>query len=407
MYKVFGCDHGWKYGEGYDNELWEIENFKGHDFRRWQKKMHLLLIILKVVYVLTTLMPVLIKDDETVEAIMICAKWENEDYMCIGHILNGMSDSLFDVYTNVKSAKELWDSLESKYMAKDSSSNKFLEFLRAQDSDNGKGKEVDGPSVNITKEGKTRPVTQKGIAKVVIRRTQMLVIQERGRRTIPKTKVDAIAWWINSGATINACKDRCSFNTFKPMEDEYVLYRGDDHFAHVHGKGNVVLEFSSGKSITLFTVLVVELLLGYLIRKGKVWVKKGIDCIFAGYAEHSKAYMFYVIEPNKSISINSIIESRNAIFDENNLSLISKPRDIMPNREESQRDDHFDDVPNEILEPRKGKRVQKAKSYGFDFQLYLVEGSRDQVGSQHSYCYSIEEDPRTYNKAMQSRIAAF
>ncbi|GJV52487.1 hypothetical protein Tco_1448228 [Tanacetum coccineum] len=70
-------------------------------------------------------------------------------------------------------------------------------------------------------------------------------------------------------------------------------------------------------------------------------------------------------------------------------------------------DDHSDDVPREIPEPRKGKRVRKAKSYGSDFQLYLVEGSRDQVGSQYSYCYSIEEDPRTYNEAMQSRDAAF
>ncbi|GJY99981.1 zinc finger, CCHC-type containing protein [Tanacetum coccineum] len=34
------------------------------------------------------------------------------------------------------------------------------------------------------------------------------------------------------------------------------------------------------------------------------------------------------------------------------------------------------------------------------------EGSKDQVGSQYSYCYSIEEDPRTYNEAMQSRDAA-
>ncbi|GKD36683.1 zinc finger, CCHC-type containing protein, partial [Tanacetum coccineum] len=37
----------------------------------------------------------------------------------------------------------------------------------------------------------------------------------------------------------------------------------------------------------------------------------------------------------------------------------------------------------------------------------VVEGSRDQVGSQYSYCYSIEEDPRTYNEAVQSRDAAF
>ncbi|GKE99486.1 zinc finger, CCHC-type containing protein [Tanacetum coccineum] len=41
------------------------------------------------------------------------------------------------------------------------------------------------------------------------------------------------------------------------MEDGSVLYMGDDHFAHVHGKGSVVLEFSSGRSITLCNVLYV------------------------------------------------------------------------------------------------------------------------------------------------------
>ncbi|GKB37170.1 hypothetical protein Tco_0882112, partial [Tanacetum coccineum] len=33
-------------------------------------------------------------------------------------------------------------------------------------------------------------------------------------------------------------------------------------------------------------------------------VNMGIDCSFVGYAEHSKAYMFYVIEHNDSVSIN-------------------------------------------------------------------------------------------------------
>ncbi|GJV12140.1 zinc finger, CCHC-type containing protein [Tanacetum coccineum] len=69
-------------------------------------------------------------------------------------------------------------------------------------------------------------------------------------------------------------------------------------------------------------------------------------------------------------------------------------------------DDHSNDVLNETPEPRKGKRARKAKSYSSDFQLYLVEGSRDQIGSQYSYCYSIEEDPRTYNEAMQYRDVA-
>nr|GEW62029.1 hypothetical protein [Tanacetum cinerariifolium] len=62
---------------------------------------------------------------------------------------------------------------------------------------------------------------------------------------------------------------------------------------------------------------------------------------------------FYVIEPNDSVSINSIIESRDAIFDENRFSSIPRPNDIIPNSDESQKDDHSDDVPSEIPEPRK------------------------------------------------------
>ncbi|GKE46299.1 zinc finger, CCHC-type containing protein [Tanacetum coccineum] len=103
----------------------KIDKFKGHDFRRWQKKMHFLLTTLKVVYVLTTPMSELMEDD-TVEVIRRRAKWENDDYVCRWHILNGMSDPLFDIYQNVESAKELWDSLESKYMAEDASSKKIL-----------------------------------------------------------------------------------------------------------------------------------------------------------------------------------------------------------------------------------------------------------------------------------------
>nr|GEY25138.1 retrovirus-related Pol polyprotein from transposon TNT 1-94 [Tanacetum cinerariifolium] len=110
---------------------------------------------------------------------------------------------------------------------------------------------------------------------------------------------------------------------------------------------------------------------------------------------------FYVIEPNDSVSINSIIESKDAIF------LTPRLKDIIPNSDESQRDDHSNDVPSETPEPRKGKRSRRAKSYGSDFQLYLVEGSKDHIGSQYFYCYSIEKDSRTYNEAMQSRDATF
>nr|GEY69413.1 zinc finger, CCHC-type [Tanacetum cinerariifolium] len=61
--------------------------------------------------------------------------------------------------------------------------------------------------------------------------------------------------WNDSGATTHVCKDHCWFKTYEPVEDGSVLYMGDDHFDPIHRKGSVVLEFSFGKSITLFNVL--------------------------------------------------------------------------------------------------------------------------------------------------------
>ncbi|GKC90910.1 zinc finger, CCHC-type containing protein, partial [Tanacetum coccineum] len=52
--------------------------------------------------------------------------------------------------------------------------------------------------------------------------------------------------------------------------------------------------------------------------------------IFVGYDEHSKAFRFFVIEPNESVSINTIIESRDAIFDENRLSSVPRPSLSIP-----------------------------------------------------------------------------
>ncbi|GJY38717.1 hypothetical protein Tco_0425081 [Tanacetum coccineum] len=100
----------------------KLDKFKGMDFRRWQKKMHFLLSSMSVVYVLITPIPEDGGDDATVEQIRKRVKWDNDDYVCRGLILNGMSDSLFDIYKNVESFKELWNSLEAKYMADDASS---------------------------------------------------------------------------------------------------------------------------------------------------------------------------------------------------------------------------------------------------------------------------------------------
>ena len=103
----------------------KLDKFEGVGFRIWQKKMHFLLTSLGVAYVLTTPKP-LEEENEAVETTRRRSKWENDDYVCRGHILNGMSDTLFDIYQYYGVAKTLWDDLETKYMAEDASRKKFL-----------------------------------------------------------------------------------------------------------------------------------------------------------------------------------------------------------------------------------------------------------------------------------------
>ncbi|GJV74881.1 hypothetical protein Tco_1506465 [Tanacetum coccineum] len=129
--------------------------------------MHFLFSSMRVMYVLITPIPEN-GDNATMEQLRKRAKWDNDDYAYRGLILNGMSNPLFDIYQNVKSSKELWDSLEAKYMAEDASRNfkhtlkhqkeelirvelgshlRSEESLMVQVNDKPKGNNVVGPSV--------------------------------------------------------------------------------------------------------------------------------------------------------------------------------------------------------------------------------------------------------------------
>ena len=52
--------------------------------------------------------------------------WKHSDFMCRNYILNGLDNMLYNVYSPLKSAKELWDSLEKKYKTEDAGTKKFV-----------------------------------------------------------------------------------------------------------------------------------------------------------------------------------------------------------------------------------------------------------------------------------------
>ncbi|GKA07424.1 zinc finger, CCHC-type containing protein [Tanacetum coccineum] len=324
------------------------DKFEGVDFKRWQKKMNFLLFSMSVVYVLNTLMPKDGGDNPTVEQVRKRAEWDNDDYVCRGLILNGMFDFLFHIYLNVETSKELWDTLEAKYMAEDASSKKFLvsnftnykmtdsrsvleqynehlgilgrftqhkmnmdeyiqvsciidklppswkdfkhtlkhlneeltlinglkavrnqgwrldeggascdarrfvepwvesvriielgshlrieESPRAQDNDKPNGNNVAGPSVvNVEHNNSSRYNDNRSKRK------------HHDTKADPnkKPKDDDVAWWVESGATMHVCKDRCWFKTYESLNDGSILHMGNKstslhaRLGHVHFK---------------------------------------------------------------------------------------------------------------------------------------------------------------------------
>nr|GEX33971.1 hypothetical protein [Tanacetum cinerariifolium] len=143
-------------------------------------------------------------------------KWENDDYACRGIILNGISDSLFDIYQNVESRKELWDFLEAKYMIEDASSKKFLKdfkhtlkhkkreltlvelgshlriakSLKVQDSDKPKGNNVAGSSVVNMMEHTTSTRYNNNKGKHKYHDNTMVDLKKKAKCNAPLSKED-------------------------------------------------------------------------------------------------------------------------------------------------------------------------------------------------------------------------
>ncbi|GKA92339.1 zinc finger, CCHC-type containing protein [Tanacetum coccineum] len=298
---------------------------------------------------------------------------------------------------------------------------------------------------------------------------------------------DDVAWWVDSGAIVHVCKDRCWFKTYESLNDGSILHMENESTALVHGRGCVDLSdlydlhatpsLGNKKYFVIFIDDASRFFYVYLLHtkdealdKFKVFKNKvelqqesqmkrlrtdrggeymdtsyfqsvglsqgfwgeamavvrlpdpklknlgerGIECIFVGYAKPSKAFRFYVIEPNESVSINSIIESRDAIFVENRSSSVPGPsqRSMINGTEDFGGSVVPEKVTKEVvqlLEPelRKSKRNRTLKNFRPEFQLYLFEGTMDDVSDQQSYCFNVEDDPKIFDEAMKSQDVAF
>ncbi|GJT06515.1 hypothetical protein Tco_0840977 [Tanacetum coccineum] len=242
----------------------KLDKFKWVDFRRWQKKMHFLLSSMSVVYVLTTPMPENGGDNPTIEQ-------------------------------NVETSKELWDTLEAKYMTEDASSKKSLvsnftnykmtysrpileqynELLgilgkfTQHKMNTDKFIQVSCIIDKLPSLWKDFKHTLKHLKEelTLVELGSHLCIEEslrvhdnnkpKGNNVVGPSVVnmDDDVWWVESGATVHVCKDRCCFKTYESLNDGSILHMRNESTALVHGRGCVDLRFNSGKVVSLLNVL--------------------------------------------------------------------------------------------------------------------------------------------------------
>ena len=88
------------------------KKFNGTDFKRWQQKMLFYLATLSLAKFLREDPPALVEGETSNTAV---DTWKILDFLCRNYILNGLDNTLYNMYCTIESAKALWESLEKKY----------------------------------------------------------------------------------------------------------------------------------------------------------------------------------------------------------------------------------------------------------------------------------------------------
>ena len=102
--------------------------------------MIFLLTSLKIYYILDPNLFALPEpqEDEYVTIKTTRVKREEDEVLCRGHILNTLTSRLYDIFSKLKSSKEIWAALETHYKQEKSGSDRFLalKFFEYEISDN-------------------------------------------------------------------------------------------------------------------------------------------------------------------------------------------------------------------------------------------------------------------------------
>ena len=102
------------------------EKFNGTEFKRWQQKMLFYLTTLNLARFLQEDAPALKEDETDRQVVAAVEAWKHSDFLCRNYLLNGLDNTLYNVYCAFNIARELWESLDKKYKTEDAGLKKFV-----------------------------------------------------------------------------------------------------------------------------------------------------------------------------------------------------------------------------------------------------------------------------------------
>ena len=102
------------------------EKFNGNDFKIWQHKMLFYLTTLNLARFLCEDAPVCNENETDRQVIVVVDAWKHLDFLRKNYILDGLDNTLYNVYSLITKAREMWESLDRKYKTEDAIMNKFV-----------------------------------------------------------------------------------------------------------------------------------------------------------------------------------------------------------------------------------------------------------------------------------------
>ncbi|KAL0451381.1 UNVERIFIED_CONTAM: Retrovirus-related Pol polyprotein from transposon RE2 [Sesamum latifolium] len=297
------------------------------------------------------------------------AKYERDNKTVRGHLLNHMTNTLFDLFVNQKSAKEIWNILETrnhlKYKKKDLNLQELISHMRTKEANRLKDKENSNPSsipfkANLIESSTSNKDKFQNKGKKFQKGRQQKSYKGNDGK-IQKNKVTCYCcveanlvenktdWILDTGASKHFCSNKELVQEFEEAADGECVFMGNSATASVLGKGKVLLKLTSGKTLALQDVLDVE--------------------------------FFELIFPLNKMRDNLVRSSSNDLDPSSSVKIVD--------------------------EIRRSKRQKTERSFGPDFLTAFLAEDLDRINEHVISAFLVEEDSKTYVEAITSIDSSF